>query len=405
MPKVLQINVTANWGSTGKIAEQINIRAMERGWDCYIAYGRNSNPSQSKLIKVGKMINVYEHYFENRFFDNEGLASRIPTKCFIKQIEEISPDIIHLHNIHDHWLNYKILFEYLNTTNIPIVWTQHDCWAFTGGCGHYSSSGCDKWQMGCNTCPRKKILIDNSKKNFNLKKSLFTANKNLTLVPVSRWLENEMRHSFFNSNKIISILNGVDIDIFHPLKETSVREKYGIGNKFLLIGLATAWSARKGLNDYIELSKRIPTDYVIMLIGLKKNQISKLPTNIIGIERTSNIQELVELYFSADTVLNLSYEETFGLTTAEGFACGTPGIVYNRTASPELIEGEVGYVIEAGNIEQLLSTIAKIKSNGKVYYSENCRKRAVEFYDKNKCFDKYVDLYEKLIKSKSKVEA
>lgn len=399
MPKLLQINSTANWGSTGRIAEQINIKAKERGWECYIAYGRKNNPSQSQLIKVGGVLNPYIHFAQQFLFDTEGLNSQCTTRRLIKQINLLKPDIIHLHNIHDHWLNYKILFEYLNTTDIPVVWTQHDCWAFTGGCMHFVHSNCEKWKTGCNNCPRRKIIIDNSKGSFNLKKSLFTANKNLTLVAVSHWLENEMRHSFFNSSKIIPVLNGVDIDIFHPLKETFVREKYGIGNKFLLIGLATAWSSSKGLKDYIELSKRIPNDCVIMLIGLKKNQISNLPANIIGIERTSNIHELVEFYSSADIVLNLSYQETFGLTTVEGFACGTPGIVYNRTASPELIEGEVGYVVEAGNIEQLLSTIAKIKSNGKVYYSENCRKRAVEFYDKNKCFDKYVDLYEKLIKS------
>ena len=398
--KLLQINVTANWGSTGKIAEQIGLKAMERGWESYIAYGRDSNPSKSKLIKVGYMLNVYEHYLENRLFDNEGLASRIPTKKLIKQIEELKPDIIHLHNIHDHWLNYKILFEYFNSIDTPIVWTQHDCWAFTGGCGHYSSRECDKWQTNCKNCSMRKIVVDKSKKNFNLKKSLFTANKNLTLIPVSHWLENEMKYSFFNSNKIIPILNGVDIDIFRSLRETSVREKYGIENKFLLIGLATAWSVRKGLSDYIELSKRIPNDYVIMLIGLKKNQISKLPTNIIGIERTSDVQELVELYSSADIVLNLSYEETFGLTTVEGFACGRPSIVYNRTASPELIEGEVGYVVEVGNINQLLDAIHEIKQKGKQYYSETCRKRAENKYDKNKCFDKYMDLYEDLLRTK-----
>lgn len=400
MSKLLQINVTANWGSTGKIAEQIGLKAMERGWESYIAYGRDSNPSKSKLIKVGYMLNVYEHYFENRLFDNEGLASRIPTKKLIKQIEELKPDIIHLHNIHDHWLNYKILFEYFNSIDTPIVWTQHDCWAFTGGCMYYSSRECDKWQTNCKNCSMRKIVVDKSKKNFNLKKSLFTANKNLTLIPVSHWLENEMKYSFFNSNKIIPILNGVDIDIFRSLRETSVREKYGIENKFLLIGLATAWSVRKGLSDYIELSKRIPNDYVIMLIGLKKNQISKLPTNIIGIERTSDVQELVELYSSADIVLNLSYEETFGLTTVEGFACGRPSIVYNRTASPELIEGEVGYVVEAGNINQLLDAIHEIKQKGKQYYSETCRKRAENKYDKNKCFDKYMDLYDDLLRTK-----
>ncbi|MEE0926511.1 MAG: glycosyltransferase, partial [Bacteroidales bacterium] len=163
MPKLLQINVTANWGSTGKIAEQIGLKAMEHGWESYIAYGRDSNPSKSKLIKVGCMLNVYEHYLENRLFDNEGLASRIPTKKLIKQIEKLKPDIIHLHNIHDHWLNYKILFEYLNSINTPIVWTQHDCWAFTGGCMHFVHTNCEKWKNECEKCPQKSKSIDRSK--------------------------------------------------------------------------------------------------------------------------------------------------------------------------------------------------------------------------------------------------
>lgn len=400
MPKLLQINATANWGSTGRIAELINLKAMEHGWDCYIAYGRSCNPSESKLIKVGKMINVYEHYIENRLFDNEGLASRTPTKRLIKQIKELNPDIIHLHNIHDHWLNYKLLFEYLNTTNIPIVWTQHDCWAFTGGCMHFVHSNCEKWKTECKECPQKRRFVDGSKRNYALKKALFGENKNLTIVPVSHWLENEIRQSFFKTKKIIPILNGVDINIFYPKKETSIKKKYGIENKFLLIGLATAWSASKGINDYIELSKHLSDDFVIMLIGLKKNQIPLLPNSIIGIERTSNIQELADFYSSADIVLNLSYQETFGMTTAEGFACGTPSIVYNWTASPELIEGEVGYVVEAGNINQLLDAIHEIKQKGKQYYSENCRKRAENKYDKNKCFQQYIDLYNEIIANK-----
>ena len=165
----------------------------------------------------------------------------------------------------------------------------------------------------------------------------------------------------------------------------------------MLVGLATAWSVQKGLNDYIELAEHLNEDYVVMLVGLKKNQVPILPKNVIAIERISDIKELVELYSTADIVLNLSYQETFGLTTIEGFACGTPGIVYNKTASPELIEGDIGYVVEAGNIEQLLSAIEVIKNKGKEYYSNNCRQRAVEFYDKNKCFEKYINLYNELL--------
>ena len=279
--KLLQINATANWGSTGRIAEQIGLKAMEHGWESYIAYGRKCNPSKSKLIKVGNMLNVYEHYFENRFFDNEGLASRIPTKLLIKKIKALKPDIIHLHNIHDHWLNYKILFEYLNTTNIPIVWTQHDCWAFTGGCGYFSSLDCSKWKTECHNCPRPKKSIDNSIQQFNLRKQLFTVNKNLILVPVSKWLENEIKQSFLKDTKISTILNGVDIDTFKSQQETSARNKYNIGDKFMLIGLATAWSARKGFKDYIELSKCIGDDEVIVLVGLKKEQINFLPSRIM----------------------------------------------------------------------------------------------------------------------------
>ena len=102
MPTLLQINVTANWGSTGKIAEQIGLCAQTHGWESYIAYGRMMNPSKNELVKIGNAFDVYEHYVEGRFLDNEGLASRRATKRLLRGIDEIKPDIVHLHNIHDH---------------------------------------------------------------------------------------------------------------------------------------------------------------------------------------------------------------------------------------------------------------------------------------------------------------
>ena len=336
MPKVLQINATANWGSTGRIAEQINILSQEKGWDCYIAYARYSNASQSTLIKVGSKLGVIAHYLENRVFDNEGLASRLATKRLIKEIKKVAPDIVHLHNIHDHWINYKILFEYLNTTNIPVVWTMHDCWAFTGGCAHYSLNGCYKWQRGCEDCKHKGNVLDRSHKHYLLRKNLFLSNNNLTIVPVSDWLKSELKKSFFNACNIKTIYNGVDLDVFCERKNKEILRNYPLEGKYVLLALATTWSAKKGFNDYIELSKQLPSDCILVMVGVTPEQKNHFPENIIGIERTQDVNELVNLYSCSDIVLNLSYEESFGLTTvyADTYAC--PPSSTEITWSPQL---------------------------------------------------------------------
>ena len=397
---LLQINVSANWGSTGRIAEQINQIAQQQGWNTFIAYGRSSNESKSELIQVGSKWQVYEHYFEHLLFDNDGLASRHATRQLVRKIRDIQPDIIHLHNIHDHWINYELLFEYLSTVSVPVIWTQHDCWSFTGGCKYYSSVNCKNWQNGCSKCPFKERalfpIVEKTRRHFNKKRHLFTSVANLTLVPVSHWLEVEIQKSFLGGNRVHTIYNGINTDIFHP-QESDIKSKYNIRNKHLLLGIASTWEPRKGLSDYVRLSEYLPDDTVILLVGLDKKHINNIPSGIIGLRRTQNVEELVKIYSAADIVLNLSHEETFGLTTVEGFACGTPSIVYNATASPELVTLETGIVVEPGDIQGVANAVAEILGNGKEYYSEACRKRAVEFYDKDKCFKKYFELYERLI--------
>ncbi len=400
MPILFQINATANWGSTGRIAEQINVLSRAKGWDCYIAYGRYSNASQSKLIKVGSKLGVIAHYLENRILDNEGLASRLATRRLIKEIQKTSPDIIHLHNIHDHWLNYRLLFEYLNTTNIPIVWTQHDCWAYTGGCAHYSMNRCYKWQKGCEDCKHKGNVLDRSHNHYHLRKELFLSNKNLTIVTVSDWLQSEIRKSFFQSASIKTIYNGVDLDVFRERKNNQILSKYSLDGKCVLLALATTWSAKKGFNDYIKLSKQLPHDSILVMVGVTPEQKSHLPENIIGIERTQDVNELVNLYSSSDIVLNLSYEESFGLTTVEGFACGTPSIVYDTTASPELISPETGVVVKAGDINGIVEAINFIRKSDSEAYSKACRKRAEELYDIKKSYARYIELYESLLNNR-----
>lgn len=389
MPKLLQINVTANWGSTGKIAEQIGLKAMERGWESYIAYGRDSNPSKSKLIKVGNMLNVYEHYLENRLFDNEGLASRIPTKKLIKQMEELKPDIIHLHNIHDHWLNYKILFEYFNSIDTPIVWTQHDCWAFTGGCGYFDAIDCKEWQNGCLKCLIKKSeILNRSNYHFENKKKLFSKIKSLTFVPVSNWLGDIMKISSQGNREIQVIHNGIDIQQFRPILSNN-------GNKFRVIGVALPWSKRKGLDDILKLRALLDDQYEIILVGLTEKQIKNMPNGIVGITRTSSIEELARLYSSANVFINPTYSDNFPTVNIEALSCGTPVITYKTGGSPEAIDANTGVVVEQGDVIAMADAIKQMKLNP--LSSEACRKRAVEYFDKNKCFDKYIDLYEKLL--------
>ena len=324
----------------------------------------------------------------------------------VEKIKEIKPDIIHLHNLHGYYLNIEILFHYLATAGIPVVWTLHDCWPMTGHCAHFSFIGCDKWKMQCEHCPQKNgypasYLIDRSFKNYQLKKKLFTSVPQMTLVPVSNWLANIVKESFLKIYPIKTIYNGLDTTVFAPCSTVKIREKYKIPeNAFIMLGVANGWSERKGLRDFIRLSESLKENEMIILVGLTNKQKKGLPRNIFGISRTENVHELAELYSLADVVCNFSVEETFGLTTVEGFACGTPGIVYNCTASPELITSETGFVVKQGDLVDIRDAIDSIKSKGKSFYAESCRERAVRMFNKNERYAEYLELYEQMLSEK-----
>ena len=405
MLKLLQINAALNKGSTGRIAEQIASLARARGWDTYMVHGaRYVNKSQMQTLQSVTLLGERLHALKSMLFDAHGLGSTCATRRVIRDIERIRPDVIHLQNIHGYYLNYKVLFEYLRTLDTPIVWTLHDCWPMTGHCSHFDMSGCNKWQTGCDSCPLKKdyprsLFFDRSRRNYALKRLLFTSVKDLTIVSVSHWLHGVVKKSYIGGYSSLVISNGVDTQVFKPL-HTDLRLRLGLSGKNVLLGVATVWSEQKGLKDYIRLSLELSDDYRIVLVGVSEEQKRMFPSNIIGVTRTENQQELAEYYSMADIVLNLSYQETFGMTIVEGFSCGTPGVVYDRTASPELIIPSCGKVVEAGNMEQLLSAIKEIISKGKSHYSEACRERAVSLYNKDDRFADYIELYARLCQQK-----
>ena len=399
MPKLLIISVTCNQGSTGKIAEQVGIIMKEEGWNVYYAHGaRRVNPSQLKTLPFSSVKTEYLHALKALLFNADGLGSTIETKKLIEQIKEIKPDVIHLHNIHGYYLNYKLLFEYLNSTDIPVVLTLHDCWNFTGHCTHFVYANCEKWVSGCYDCPligfSNMALIDRTKYNYELKKRLFSNNKNIYIVPVSNWLGDIVKQSFLKDKNIKVIHNGIDLNIFKPYpKDTS--------NKFKILGISNIWNKNKGLNDFYKLRKLLPlNDFEMVLVGLSKKQIKQLPNGIIGIERTSNQQELARIYSDANVLINPTYADTFPTVNLESMACGTPVITYRTGGSPESLTESTGIVVEQGDIKGLYEAIIRIKNNSdkSKFTPEICRKHAELNFDKNSCFREYSKLFKSIVK-------
>ncbi|WP_085537633.1 glycosyltransferase [Massilibacteroides vaginae] len=404
MSILIQINSVINSGSTGRIAEEIGQLAITHGWTSYIAYGRNDSESNSRKIKIGNSCYIRWHGIQTRLFDKHGLASKSATRQLIKQIEIIKPDIIHLHNIHGYYLNIEILFNYLASIDTPIVWTLHDCWPITGHCSHFSYVECEKWKTQCFSCPQKQeypgsLFFDRSRQNFILKKNLFTSVKNLTLIPVSNWLNQIVSESFLNDASIKTIHNGINTDVFTPLENhLALRNKYAIQNQTVLLGVASVWSKRKGFDDFIKLSERLPNNIIIILVGLSKQQIKGLPQNIKGIQRTESVQELAELYNVADLFINPTWEDNFPTTNLEALACGTPVLTYRTGGSVESVTAETGFVIEQGDINAILQCVDEIEQRGKRFYSEACRNSALAFYKKEDRYAEYIELYNSLLR-------
>lgn len=393
---ILQINVSANWGSTGKIVEQIGQCAIKHGWESYIAYRHNHHSSQSHMIQVSGKYGKYFHYLGNYLFDKEGLYSSHDTRKLIERIEQIKPAVVHLHNIHDHWLNYQLLFGFLNLTDIKVVWTFHDCWAFTGHCFHFVTKNCERWKTQCRDCPLQheypKTLVDRSARNFKLKKKLFGGCNNLSIVACSEWLGDFVKESFLRDKPLEIIHNGIDLNVFKPSKSKKSLED-GV---FRVLAVSNVWNKEKGIEDIYKLRECLSDEFFITVVGLTSEQVEALPYGIKGIQRTQNLQELVDLYSESDVLINTTYADTFPTVNLEALACGTSVITYRTGGSPEAVDNCTGVVVEQGDIRGMAHAIRSMKKTP--LSSIECHKKAEREFDKSICFNKYVELYEKIIK-------
>lgn len=392
--KVLQITAFSGWGCTGRIALGIHDVLVAQNCESVIAWGRkNTAPAYVPTIKIGNYMDQQIHGFYTRITDRCGFGSKSITKEFIKKIDEYQPDLIQMHIMHGYYINLEILFNFLKQRNIPVVWTFHDCWAFTGHCPYFDIVGCEKWKTGCFNCPQKKHhpkswLLDNSKLNWKDKKRLFTSINNLTIVTPSQWLADLVKQSFFKEFNILVINNGININDFKPTKGC-IHKKLQIEGKKIVLGVSSSWATSKGIDDFSKLSYILPDEYRIVLVGLDEKQKKNLPPKIIGINRTDNVNELAELYTAAEVFVNPTYEDNYPTTNLEALSCGTPVITYNTGGSVEAVqESGNGLIVPKGDVRALLNSIEKISCY---------RKRDVYSCDADENYKRYISLYKQIL--------
>lgn len=408
--KLLQINpVLRQSTSTGRIMREIGEVAMAEGWESYVAYSRGRDgemSSSSKTIPVGSRFDVARHGLYTRLTDRHGLASSAATRRFIAEIERLDPDIVHIHNIHGYFLNYRLLFDYLARTNRRVVWTVHDCWLYTGHCYYYSFAGCDRWQNGCGKCPQrsafpKSWLFDRSAQNWLDKRQAFTSlpKGRFVIVPVSDWIREEMRKSFLKNCDFRVIHNGIDLDVFRPLPDVEeVKEKYGLSQyKTIILGLASIWSKEKGLDDFITMSRMVTTDERIVLVGVDDKTRKRLPENITAIHRTDNVEELARLYAAATAFVNPTWQDNYPTVNLESIACGTPVVTYRTGGSIEAVTPATGSIVEQGDVAGLLAAVRDISARGKESYAAQCRAFAEANFRKQDRYRDYLRLYRELL--------
>ncbi len=398
--KVLQINAVYGYKSTGIIVKDIDKTLQINGHESYIAYQKCSTRPNNGY-KIGNIIDCKTHGLLTRIIGKQAYFSILSTKRLLQYIDIIKPDIIHLHNLHSNYINLNMLLKYLEYENIKTIITLHDCWFFTGKCFHYSVIGCKKWQKHCENCPKLKDdvpswLLDQTAVVFHDKEKYLSAIYDLVIVGVSDWISNEAAKSFLKGKRIITIHNGVDLDIFKPT-ESDIKMKLGVENKFVILGTANKWLDKINKNTFHYVTNQLAEDEVMLLIGCSKEQMGKLPDRVIGIEYINSREELAQIYSTADVYVNVTWEDSLPTVNIESLCCGTPVITFDSGGSPEIINQDTGIVVEQGDYKSLFNAIREVKLKGKEYYKLRCIEHGVKNFNKNDRYLDYIQLYQYIV--------
>ena len=396
MKTIVSINL-GNFGSTGRIMAGISQIAKSKGYTVYQAYP--SSPNMPLIESYDIILHNFFWWRVNQKFAYwtglNGYFNWWSTYKFLKKLDKIKPDILHLHNLHNSYINLPLLFQYIKKNRIKVIWTLHDCWAFTGHCPYFTLAKCDKWKTGCGGCAQLSIYPpikwDTTAFLWNKKRKWFSGVQDMTLVTPSQWLAGLVKQSFLKEYPVKVIHNGIDLSIFKPT-ESAFRQKHHIQpTDKLILGVAMDWGRRKGLDIFIDLAPKLPKNYKIVLVGTNDSIDVALPDNILSIHKTHSVEELAAIYTAADVFVNPTREENFPTVNIESLACGTPVITFHTGGSPEILDEKSGSVVPCDDQAALLQEIIRVCET-KPYKHEDCLARS-KIFDKEKRFDEYVSIY------------
>ncbi len=403
--RILQINSHYNQGGAARIVACIHRQLSARGQESHVAYGRGQKGEEG-TYRFNTVPEVLLSAACSRFLGKNGWYNRAATRRLLSFMERVEPDVIHLHALHGYYLNFPMLFDYINSREIPCVWTFHDCHAFTGNCGYFFD--CEKWKTGCGSCPYLKNYpasqwFDRTGVMWRQKRELFTQGTKKVIVTPSLWLTEQAKQSCFGKYPCITIHNGIDTkQIFYPRDRRACREKYGFGREEkLILGIAVGYrDERKGAKYIIQLAKNLGSGAKVILIGWNRENDcllvgsdgKKIADNIVTIPNTSDADMLAEYYSMADVFVIPSLAENYATTTLEAMACGTPAVGFDVGGIPEQLTGGRGIAVKAGDqarfdaaVESVLTGQAGLMDRealSAAVREENSTERMTEAYER-----------------------
>lgn len=365
--KVLQINAVDDIGSTGTIMSDIQDVCTRNGIDCYIAFSvtRRHRADILNGYHIGNWFDHKLHALLSRIFRKQAYFSTIPTWFFLRYIDRLKPDVVHLHNLHANYINLNMLLRHLGKRDIATVVTLHDNWFFTGGCCLPELYHCTRWQTGCKDCPF--IWRRISQQVLRDRKRYFNAIPRLSVVGVSDWMSDQASKSILSSASISTIRNGVRMDVFCPIPPDSrrkVRERYGLRDTdFVILAPASKWlqtANRDGLHIILDNLKE---DERLVLYGCSRSQLSQLSSmpNVLAIPFIHNKAVLSTIYSVADVFINCTHMDTCSFINLESQACGTPVITFDNTGAAETTNNISSFKVKTDNYLDMVDKIAEIK--------------------------------------------
>lgn len=398
--KVLQINAVYGQGSTGTIVRDIEKMCEESSIDCYVASPDKKVLKAKHGYVIGNTLDHKIHALLSRIHGKQAYYSHIPTRNLIRWIDEIKPEIVHLHNLHSNYIHLNMLLHYLAERDIKTIVTLHDCWFITGGCFHYTAAGCNKWLTNCKNCPKKKedtpaFFSKQSAKILADRKKFLLAIPHLYITGVSQWMANEALKTFLKDTPNYVITNGIDMEVFKPTP-SDFRKRLGLEDKYIILGPASKWLLSVNKQIMSEFSNIMQPDEVLLLFGVT-NTIDNLPDNIITYGYTKNREELAQLYTMVDVFANVTREDSLSLINVEAQACGTPVVTFNQTGPKETVDDINSFNVPVGDVHKLYEAVQRVKNQT----TEDTVAQCVQFvhgkFEVYNTYKKYLELYKSII--------